>query len=230
VTAPVLSLRGVSKLYPGPRPVPALSDVTLAIAPGERVAVTGPSGSGKTTLLHILGTLDRPSGGSLYVAGRSVAGLSDPEVSALRGELIGFVFQQFALLGHLSALANVATGLLYRGSSRRERLAAAREALASVGLSHRLHHRPGELSGGEQQRVAIARAIAGRPVVLLADEPTGNLDSATGVQVLNLISGLAEGGNAVVVVTHDLSVAAAMERRISLADGRVHSDTAGSSR
>jgi putative ABC transport system ATP-binding protein len=224
VSPPILRLERVSKVYPGAPPVTAVREVTLCIGEGERVAVTGASGSGKTTLLHVMGILDRPTSGTVTVAGRSVAGLPDRELSALRGQVIGFVFQQFALLPHLSALANVATGIVYRGGSRRERLEIARQALAGVGLADRLHHRPGELSGGEQQRVAIARALAGRPRVLLADEPTGNLDSATGAQVLDLMSDLATGGIAVVVVTHDPGVAAAMERRVALADGAVQGD------
>jgi putative ABC transport system ATP-binding protein len=217
-------MRGVSKRYPGARPVSALTGVTIAIEAGARVAVTGPSGSGKTTLLHILGTLDRPSAGTVHVAGRDVTGLSDRELSAVRGHRIGFVFQQFALLPHLTALANVATAALYRGLSRRQRTAVAGEALGRVGLAHRMQHRPGQLSGGEQQRVAVARAIAGHPVALLADEPTGNLDSATGTQILRLIADLAESGIAVVVVTHEQAVAHAMARTIALADGRVVED------
>ena len=222
---PVLELAGVSKTYPASPPVTALAAVDLRIYPGERLAVRGPSGSGKSTLLHILGTLERPSGGAVRVAGREVSGLSDAELSAVRGHRLGFVFQQFFLLDHLDAVDNVALGLLYRGGGVRERRLAARRALDRVGLGHRLSHRPRQLSGGEQQRVAIARAVAGQPSLVLADEPTGNLDSAAGAGIIALLTDITQDGTAVVVVTHDTAIAAAMERQVDMRDGRILSDT-----
>jgi putative ABC transport system ATP-binding protein len=218
---PVLELAGVTKAYPGSPPVTALAGVDLRIGPGDRLAVLGPSGSGKSTLLHILGTLERPSTGVARVAGQDVSGLSDAELSAVRGHRLGFVFQQFFLLDHLDAVSNVALGLLYRGGGAGERRAAAQAALERVGLGHRLRHRPGELSGGERQRVAIARAVAGQAAVVLADEPTGNLDTATGAVIIALLTGLAEDGTAVAVITHDAGIAAAMQRRVEMRDGRI---------
>jgi putative ABC transport system ATP-binding protein len=218
---PVLELAGVTKTYPGSPPVTALAGVDLRISRGERLAVLGPSGSGKSTLLHILGTLERPSTGVTRVAGQEVSGLSDAELSAVRGHRLGFVFQQFFLLDHLDAVSNVALSLLYRGGGAAGRRAAAQDALERVGLGHRLRHRPGELSGGERQRVAIARAVAGQAAVVLADEPTGNLDSATGAGIIALLTGLARDGTAVVVITHDPGVAAAMQRRVEMRDGRI---------
>ena len=220
----VLELAGVSKVYPGAPPVTALAGMDLRIGAGERLAVRGPSGSGKSTLLHILGTLERPTTGVVRVAGRDVSALSDAELSAVRGHRLGFVFQQFYLLDHLDAVDNVALGLLYRGGSVRERRLAARQALHRVGLGHRLSHRPPQLSGGERQRVAIARAVAGQAAVVLADEPTGNLDTATGDGIIALLSEIADDSTAVVVVTHDAGVAGAMDREVEMRDGRVLSD------
>jgi putative ABC transport system ATP-binding protein len=205
--------------------VEALRGVSLRIGPGEYVAVVGPSGSGKSTLMHLLGCLDRPTAGELRVGGRDVAAMSDTELAELRNRTVGFVFQSFQLLGRTTALDNVALPLVYRGVRRSERLARAAAALDAVGLGHRLGHRPGQLSGGEQQRVAIARALVGEPTLLLADEPTGNLDTRSGRDVLTLLGRLnAERGVAVVVVTHEQEVAAAARRRIGVRDGLVESD------
>jgi putative ABC transport system ATP-binding protein len=221
----VLELAGVSRTYPGSPPVTALAAVALEINYAERTAVLGPSGSGKSTLLHILGTLERPSQGSVRVAGREVSALPDAELSAVRAYRLGFVFQQFHLIDHLDAVQNVALGLLYRGVAAAQRRTAAVAALERVGLGHRLGHRAAQLSGGERQRVAIARAVAGRPDVVLADEPTGNLDSAAGAEIIALLAGLTEDGTAVVVVTHDQAVAASMDRRVLMRDGRIVADS-----
>ena len=220
----LLEVRDVRKTYPGSPPVQALAAVTLTLRAGERIAVVGPSGSGKTTLLHVAGTLERPTGGSVRIGGEEVSGLSDAELSRVRARRLGFVFQQFYLLDHLDAVQNVALSLLYRGVWVGERRAAAIEALERVGLGQRLSHRPAQLSGGERQRVAIARAVAGRPDVVFADEPTGNLDSAAGAEIIALLAGLADDGTAVVVVTHDQVVAAAMDRHVMMRDGHVVSD------
>lgn len=220
-----LELQNVVKEYPGNPPVRALDDVSLIVERGEMLAVSGPSGSGKSTMLHMMGTLDRPTSGKVLIEGTDTSELSDRRVAALRGRKIGFVFQRFFLLAGTSALENVANGLLYSGVPPAERRRAAAEALARVGLAHRMHHLPGELSGGESQRVAVARALIHQPTFLLADEPTGNLDSKASAGIIELLRNLHADGATIAVITHDLQTAESLPRRVHLLDGRISSDT-----
>ena len=222
----VLEVDNVTKSYPGEPPVQALRDVNLTIGEGELVAIVGPSGSGKTTLLQLMGTLDRPSSGQVRVTGLDAAAMDDEDLAYLRATRLGFIFQQFFLAEHETVLDNVAEGLLYAGIPIAERRNRAVEALARVGLGDRPTARPTQLSGGQRQRVAIARALVGRPAIMLADEPTGNLDQATGHAILALLDQLHQAGSTIVVITHDHTLAERMPRRIEILDGRVVSDTA----
>jgi putative ABC transport system ATP-binding protein len=223
--APVLELAAVTKTYGSQPPVPALRGVSFRIRSGELVAIIGPSGSGKSTLLHLMGTLERPSAGQVLITGLDVAAMSDRQLAAVRATRIGFVFQQFFLAEHSTALENVADGLLYAGVPAPERRERAVMALTRVGLGDRLGARPTQLSGGERQRVAIARALVGRPAIVLADEPTGNLDSATGQAIMALIDELHAEGATIVVITHEHEIAARFPRQISLLDGRIVTDS-----
>jgi len=223
----VVELEQVRKTYPSEPPVEALRGVSFSIKEGELVGIVGPSGSGKTTLLHLMGTLDCPTSGMVRLTGLDISALSDRELSALRAQSIGFVFQQFFLSEHQSVLDNVADGLLYSGAATGERRSAAAEALVRVGLAGKLSELPTKLSGGQRQRVAIARALVGSPAIVLADEPTGNLDSVTGASVLDLFGELNAEGATIVVITHDPSIAGRMARVVSVRDGLVVSDTGG---
>ena len=220
----LLEVREVRRSYGSP-PVNACDGVSLSVSRGEFVAIVGPSGSGKSTLLNLIGTLDRPDSGSVMIDGMDVSSLNDAELSGVRASLIGFVFQQFHLSPGGSALDNVADGLLYRGIPRAQRREKAREALEKVGLGHRIEHRPHQMSGGERQRVAIARALVGEPALLLADEPTGNLDSRSGDAIVSLLRELNDAGTTIIVITHDNDLAASLPRQIMIRDGRVVSDS-----
>jgi putative ABC transport system ATP-binding protein len=223
----VLDVENLSKSYPGEPPVQALRDVSLSVGPGELVGIVGPSGSGKTTLLQLMGTLDRPTSGRVRVTGLDVATMADEDVAYVRATRIGFILQQFFLAEHEDVLDNVADGLLYAGIPLKQRRERALHALELVGLAQRPHVRPTQLSGGQRQRVAIARALVGQPAIVLADEPTGNLDQATGRSILALIDQLHEAGSTIVVITHDHTIAERMGRTVEIVDGRILADTEG---
>jgi putative ABC transport system ATP-binding protein len=227
VHVPVLEVDSVAKRYPGEPPVQALREVNLTIGPGELVGIVGPSGSGKTTLLQLMGTLDRPTSGRVRITGLDVATMADEDVAYLRATRIGFIFQQFFLAEHATVLDNVADGLLYAGIPLEQRRERALDALERVGLIERPHARPTQLSGGQRQRVAIARALVGPPAIVLADEPTGNLDQATGHAILGLIDQLHQAGSTIVVITHDHAIAQRMARKIEILDGKIVADTGG---
>src|SRR3984957_835650 len=224
-TPPVLDVDGVTKSYPGKPPVDALQDVNLTVGPGELVGIVGPSGSGKTTLLQLMGTLDRPTPGRIRIPGLDVAKMADEDVAYLRATRIGFIFQQFFLAEHSTVLDNVADGLLYAGAPLKQRRQAALDSLELVGLAERPHARPTQLSGGQRQRVAIARALVGQPAIVLADEPTGNLDQATGRAILALIDQLHQAGSTIVVITHDQAIAERMSRKVEILDGHIVADS-----
>ena len=224
-TIPVLDVDDVSKSYPGEPPVEALRGVTLTIGPGELVGIVGPSGSGKTTLLQLMGSLDRPTSGHVRITGLDPAAMADDDVAYLRATRIGFIFQQFFLAEHSTVLDNVGDGLLYAGVPLEQRRALALDALELVGLAERPYARPTELSGGQRQRVAIARALVGQPAIVLADEPTGNLDQATGHAILELVEHLHRTGSTIVIITHDHAIAERMARKVEILDGRIVSDT-----
>ena len=221
----MLDVDDVTKSYPGEPPVQALREVNLTIGPGELVGIVGPSGSGKTTLLQLMGTLDRPTSGRVRITGLDVATMADEDVAYLRATRIGFIFQQFFLAEHATVLDNVADGLLYAGIPLKQRRERALDALELVGLAQRPHARPTQLSGGQRQRVAIARALVGQPAIVLADEPTGNLDQATGQAILALIDELHQAGSTIVVITHDHAIAERMRRKVEILDGQIVADT-----
>ena len=223
--APAIELRGVTKQYPGSPPVTALDRVSVRISAGEMVAVVGPSGSGKSTMLHVMGTLDNPTRGSVLIEGIDTSELEDNRLAAIRGRRVGFVFQRFFLLAGVPVIDNVANGLLYAGVSRPERREAAEAVLERVGLGARMWHRPEQLSGGETQRVAVARALVHDPAFVLADEPTGNLDSAASQSIIELFSSLHDEGRTIIVITHNERIASILPRRLQILDGRLEQDT-----